>query len=146
MQLISVTSLPDNKITIQNSVLKNNSNQKFILQTKLPENIEYTQPYWLKEKATVGMYTVSNQENIGIPDIIRNVKVVFTIKIEGVEIPFERTVIYKYNDSVKGEMYNFLDVVPDVTTSILEKVLVFRDTNSKMVPVKVRAGKDAARL
>ena len=142
MQLTSVTSFPDNKITIQNTILKNNSNQKFILQTKLPENIEYTQPYWLKEKATVGMYTVSNQENIGVPDIIRNVKVVFTIKIEGVEIPFERTVIYKYNDSVKGEMYNFLDVVPDVTTSILEKVLVFRDTNSKMIPVKVRAGKN----
>ncbi|MCD0469699.1 PIG-L family deacetylase [Flavobacterium sp. JAS] len=142
MQLTSVTSLPDNKNTAQNILLKNNNDQKINLQIQLPSNIEYTQPYWLKEKASVGMYTVSNQENIGIPDIIRQVKVVFNVKISGVEIPFERTVVYKYNDGVKGEMYNFLDIVPEVTTSVLEKVLIFGSTKSKMVPVKVRAGKD----
>jgi len=142
MQLISVTTLPDNKTTIQNSILKNNNDQRINLQIQLPENIEYTQPYWLKEKAAVGMYTVSNQENIGIPDIIRQTKVIFNIRIHGVDIPFERTVVYKYNDGVKGEMYNFLDIVPEITTSILERVLLFRDTKTKMIPVKVRAGKD----
>lgn len=142
MQLTSVTSLPDNKNTTQNVLLKNNSDQKLNLQIQLPNTIDYTQPYWLKEKASVGMYTVSNQENIGIPDIIRQVKVVFNVNINGVEIPFERTVVYKYNDGVKGEMYNFLDIVPEVTTSILEKVLIFGNTKSKMIPVKVRAGKD----
>ena len=142
MQLVSITSLPDNKNTIQNSILKNNNDLKTSLQIQLPDNLEYTQPYWLKEKASVGMYTVSNQESIGIPDIIREVKVVFNIKINGIEIPFERIVVYKYNDGVKGEMYNFLDIVPEVTTSISEKVLIFRDTKTKMIPVKVRAGKD----
>lgn len=142
MQLVSVTTLPNNQTTAQNIVLKNNNDQRINLQLQLPNNIEYTQPYWLKEKATVGMYTVSNQENIGIPDIIRDTKVVFNVKINGVEIPFERTVVYKYNDGVKGEMYNFLDIVPEVTTSILEKVLLFTNTKSKMIPVKVRAGKD----
>lgn len=142
MQLTSVTSLPDTKNTPQNILLKNNNDQKVNLQIQLPSTIEYTQPYWLKEKATVGMYTVSNQQNIGIPDIIRQVKVLFNVKINGVEIPFERTVVYKYNDGVKGEMYNFLDIVPEVTTSILEKVLIFGSTKSKMIPVKVRAGKD----
>ncbi|MFD1605005.1 PIG-L family deacetylase [Flavobacterium artemisiae] len=142
MQLTSITTLPDQKTIVQNSVLKNNNDEKINLEIKLPENLEYTQPYWLKEKATVGMYTVSNQEQIGIADIIRQVKVVFNVKINGVEFPFERTVVYKYNDGVKGEMYNFLDIVPEVTTSILERVLIFRDTKSKMVPVKVRAGKD----
>jgi LmbE family N-acetylglucosaminyl deacetylase len=145
MQLASVTTLPENKILAQNSALKNNNDQSISISIQLPNTIEYTQPYWLKEKATVGMYTVSNQENIGTPDIIREVKVVFNIKINGVEIPFERTVVYKYNDGVKGEMYNFLDIVPEVTTSILEKVLIFKDTKSKMIPVKVRAGKDAVK-
>lgn len=142
MELTSVTTFPDNKTTIQNSILQNNNDQKINLQIQLPNTIEYTQPYWLKEKASVGMYTVSNQENIGIPDIIRETKVIFNVKINGVEIPFERTVVYKYNDGVKGEMYNFLDIVPEVTTSILEKVLLFGSTKSKMIPVKVRAGKD----
>lgn len=143
MQLTGLTSLPDNITTIKNGLfLKKNIDQRFKLQIQLPDAIEYTQPYWLKEKATVGMYTVSNQEIIGVPDIIRDVKVVFNVRINGVEIPFERTVVYKYNDGVKGEMYNFLDIVPEVTTSILERVLIFKDSKSKMVPVKVRAGKD----
>lgn len=142
MQLISIKTLPDNKTISQNIDLKNNSDKKINLQLQLPENIEYTQPYWLKEKATVGMYTVSNQEIIGIPDIIRETKVVFNVKINDTEIPFERIIVYKYNDGVKGEMYNFLDIVPEITTSILERVLIFRDTKSKMIPVKVRAGKD----
>jgi len=142
MELTSVTTLPDNKTTVQNSILQNNNDHKINLQIQLPNTIEYTQPYWLKEKASVGMYTVSNQENIGIPDIIRETKVIFNVKINGIEIPFERTVVYKYNDGVKGEMYNFLDIVPEVTTSILEKVLLFGSTKSKMIPVKVRAGKD----
>ncbi|PXY42295.1 LmbE family protein [Flavobacterium cheongpyeongense] len=143
MQLTGVTSQPDNRTTIKHNLfLKNNNGQRFKLEIQLPESLEYTAPYWLKEKASVGMYTVSNQENIGVPDVIRDVKVVFTVKINGVQIPFERTVVYKYNDGVKGEMYNFLDIVPEVTTSILEKVLLFKDAKSKLVPVKVRAGKD----
>lgn len=146
MQLTGLTSLPDNITTIKKSfILKNNIDQRLKLEIQLPDTIEYTQPYWLKEKASVGMYTVSNQENIGLPDIIREVKVIFNVRINGVDIPFERTVVYKYNDGVKGEMYNFLDIVPEVTSSILEKVLLFKDNKSKMIPVKVRAGKDAVK-
>jgi len=145
MQLVSLTTLPEQKSTNQNIPLSNNLSQKINLDLQLPSAIEYTQPYWLKDKGTEGIYTVSDQKNIGIPDIIREVKVVFTIKINEIEIPFETTVIYKYNDDVKGEMYNYLDVVPDVTTSIVDKVSLFRDTKRKYIGVKIKAGKDAVK-
>jgi len=145
MQLSSITTLPDQKNTIQNVPLNNNISQKTALDLQLPSTIEYTQPYWLKEKATEGMYTVSNQNNIGIPDIIREVNVVFNIQIYGIEIPFERVVVYKYNDDVKGEMYDYLDIVPEVTTSILDKVSLFRDNKKKYLAVKIKAGKDAVK-
>jgi hypothetical protein len=48
----------------------------------------------------------------GICDIIRDIKVLFNFDTIGNHL--ERTVIHKYNDNVKGEMYNF-DVVPEVT-------------------------------
>lgn len=50
MQLVSVTTLPDNKTISQNSVLKNNNDQKSIFSYSFLFAIEYTQPYWLKEK------------------------------------------------------------------------------------------------
>ncbi|MBX9808239.1 MAG: PIG-L family deacetylase [Flavobacteriaceae bacterium] len=145
MNLTSVTTLPESKNTPQNLVLNNNISQNINLDLQLPSNIAYTQPYWLKEKATDGMYTVSDKKNIGIPDVIREVKVVFNIQINGVEIPFERTVVYKYNDDVKGEMYNYLDIVPDVTTSILDKVSLFAANKKKYIGVKIKAGKDAVK-
>jgi LmbE family N-acetylglucosaminyl deacetylase len=145
MNLTSVTTFPESKNTPQNLSLKYNISQSINLDLQLPSAIEYTQPYWLKEKATEGMYTVSDQKNIGIPDIIREVKVVFNIQINGIEIPFERTVVYKYNDDVKGEMYNYLDIVPEVTTSILDKVSLFKDNKKKYLAVKIKAGKDAVK-
>ena len=142
MKLISVASLADKKTTLISKVLTNNTLENINLDIQLPESTSYTQPYWLKDKGTVGMYIVNDQQSIGIPDIIRDVKVLFTIDINGIEIPFERTVVYKYNDKVKGEMYNYLDVVPEVTTGIVNRVIFFNTTKSKVVKVKVKAGKD----
>ncbi|PJJ08589.1 GlcNAc-PI de-N-acetylase [Flavobacterium sp. 1] len=142
MQLVSVTALPEQKTTVLNTDLKNNSVQNSTIDLQLPQSLNYTQPYWLKEKGTVGLYTVSDQKNIGIPDIIRETKVVFNVKIDGTEIPFERTVVYKYNDDVKGEMYNFLDIVPIVTTAIQDKVLLFPNTKPKYVGITIKAGKN----
>jgi LmbE family N-acetylglucosaminyl deacetylase len=142
MQLTSMTTFPDQKSTSQNLVLKNNVLQKLSLDLQLPSSIEYTQPYWLKEKGSEGMYTVADQRIIGIPDIVREVKVVFNVLIAGIEIPIERTVVYKYNDDVKGEVYNYLDIVPEVTTCILDKVSLFTTAKKKFIAVKIKAGKD----
>jgi LmbE family N-acetylglucosaminyl deacetylase len=141
MQLVSVTTLPEQKTTALNTDLKNNVQQNSTLNLQLPQSVNYTQPYWLKEPGTVGLYKVSDQKNIGIPDIIREAKVIFNVKINDVEIPFERTIVYKYNDDVKGEMYNFLDIVPEVTTTIQDKVLLFPNTKPKYVGVTIKAGK-----
>jgi LmbE family N-acetylglucosaminyl deacetylase len=145
MQLLSVTTLPEQKTTLQNEVLNNNILKSINLDLQLPIALEYTQPYWLKEKGTTGMYSVAEQKNIGIPDIIREVKVVFNVLINDIEIPFERTVVYKYNDDVKGEMYNYLDIVPEVTTSILDKVSLFKNGKNKEIAVKIKSGKDAVK-
>lgn len=145
MKLINVTTLPEQKNTPQNIVLKNNLLHKINFDLELPSTMEYTQAYWLKNKGTEGIYTVADQKNIGIPDIIREVKVVFNVLINGVEIPFERNVIYKYNDDVKGEVYNYLDVVPEVTTSILDKVSLFTTAKKKYIAVKIKAGKDGVK-
>ncbi|MGL2994500.1 PIG-L family deacetylase [Flavobacterium sp. TSSA_36] len=145
MVLKSVTTLPNQNTMVQNSKLDTNQSNTLTLDFQLPETIAYTQPYWLAEEANVGMYTVSNPTEIGLPEKERDAKVVFTVSIEGVEIPFERTVVYKYNDDVKGEMYNFLDIVPEATSTFTEKVLLFTNEKSKNVGVKVKAGKDAVK-
>lgn len=145
MQLASIITFPDSKNLPQNKELKNNVVQNIQLDLQLPENQEYTQPYWLKDKGTEGIYAVDDSKHIGIPDIIREVKVVFNVQINGVTIPFERIVVYKYNDKVKGEVYNFLDIVPEMTTSILDKVSLFTTTKKKYIAVKIKSGKEGVK-
>lgn len=142
MQLVTIKSFPESNTPIETLDLNNNKLQSISLECILPENSKYTQPYWLREKPSVGMYQVDDQNNIGVPDILRQVKVIFMIKINGVIIPFERNVVYKYNDDVKGEVYQPFDIVPVVTSSIAEKVYIFNTDNSKNISVKIRAGKD----
>ena len=113
------------------------------IELQIAKEVNYTNPYWLNEKGTLGMYAVNNQENIGLPDVIRQIKVGVRLNINGVEIPFERNVVYKYNDDVKGEVYQPLDIVPEVTSSFAEKVYIFNNDRDKSVTVKIKSGKDA---
>ncbi|MFT4697455.1 MAG: LmbE family N-acetylglucosaminyl deacetylase [Flavobacteriaceae bacterium] len=102
----------------------------------------FSTPYWLKEKGTIGMYHVSNKELIGLPENEHEFPVTFNLAIEGRNISITKNIIYKYNDPVAGEVYQPFDVLPEVTSSIPEKVLIFSSNDSKQIPVKVRAGKD----
>lgn len=123
--------------------LKQNISYTTNFELKVPKEFNYTNPYWLNEKGTTGMYRVDNQENIGLPNVFQQIKVGAWINIDGTEIPFERDVIYKYNDDVKGEVYQPLAIVPAVTSSFKENVYIFNNDRDKTITVKVKAGKDA---
>ncbi len=142
MKWKSYDSFPSSPVSFLSMDLENNKDISKNIELNLTKNLEYTSPYWLKEKGTVGMYRVDDQKNIGIPDVIRQVKITFIIEINGVEIPFDRFVVYKTNDDVKGEVYQPLDIVPDVTSSFKEKVYIFNHDKSKTIAVKIKSGKD----
>lgn len=125
--------------------LQNNISQTFTAELQLPDSLDYTNAYWLNEKGTVGMYRVDDQKSIGIPDVLRQVKVTFGIEINGILIPFEKNVVHKYNDNVKGEIYQPFDIVPTITSAIAEKVFIFSNDHSKKVSIIVKAGKDSVR-
>lgn len=144
MQWISINVTPKaTASTFDKTALRYNISEDKEITITIPDNFAYTTPYWLEKEGTVGMYRIDEQEHIGIPDIIRQAKVEFTIAIDGVEIPFQRYIVYKYNDEVKGEVYHPFDIVPDVTTSIISKVTIFNSNKPQPIQVKVKAGKDA---
>ena len=135
-------TFPSSSVSFLEIPLENNKNNSKNIELTISENINFTDPYWLRDKGTVGMYRVDDQKNIGVPDVIRQTKVTFLIAINGVTIPFERNVVYKMNDDVKGEVYQPFDIVPIATSSIAEKVYIFNNGKSKIVNVKIKAGKD----
>lgn len=142
MKLTGIGSVPvyvSNQKIIE---LKNNIPYMESNTLELPKDFEYTSPYWLKQPGTTGMYRVDSQRSIGMSDVFRQVAVVFSIEIYGTFIPFNRNVVYKYNDDVKGEVFQPLDIVPIATSALAEKVYIFNNDRSKTLTVKVKAGKD----
>lgn len=142
MQLLSLATEPNNHVSEQNFILKNNESKIINLETIVDSNIDFTQPYWLKDPATIGMYSVQNQMEIGVPDVIRQLKVNFELKIDDVPINFYENIVYKTNDEVKGEVYKPLDVVPDVSIKFENNVAVFTKNQKKEISIKLIAAKD----
>lgn len=142
IDLTSVKVFPERKEFLQNKTLNRNNDENIEIDITIPQNASYTDPYWLKKEGTVGMYRVDEQKNIGVPDIIREIKTEFVITTNGVALPYERLVVYKYNDEVKGEVYKPFDIVPDVTTTFSDKVKIFNNNKSKTIGVKIKAGKN----
>ena len=102
----------------------------------------YSTPYWLNEKGTIGMYQVADKNNIGLPEKAMSFPITFQLTINGKHLTYKRNLIYKYNDPVKGEVYQPFDVLPIATASIQEKVIIFSDNNAKQIPVIIKAGID----
>ncbi|MDN3723685.1 PIG-L family deacetylase [Aequorivita sp. SDUM287046] len=107
-------------------------------ESKIPP---YSSPYWLNETGSLGMY-VSPEKFIGLPETPALEQLVFELQFENITIPFTKNIIYKSNDPVKGEVYRPLEILPEVTASIPEKVWIFANEEAKTIPVIVRAGKD----
>lgn len=105
-------------------------------------NPKYSSPYWLNKKGSVGMYTAS-EALIGSPETPALEQLTFELQFGKVTIPFTKDIIYKFNDPVNGEVYRPLEVLPEVTSSIPEKVLIFASETPENVSVLVRAGKDS---
>lgn len=125
-----------------NKLLADNERQDLDINFKVPENTPYTSPYWLDEPGTLGTYTVNDQKLIGKPETASAFSAKFVLDFNGMEIDFDRPVVHRFSKPDKGELYEPFAVLPEATSKIDEKVLIFADEKTKEVHVKVRAGKN----
>ncbi|WP_109829867.1 PIG-L family deacetylase [Reichenbachiella versicolor] len=112
---------------------------------KIPTDYSYTNPYWLDEPGTVGMYVVKNKMLIGTPENQPAFTVRFRLDIEGQEVVIRTPLIYKKRDPVRGEVYKPLEIVPPVMVNISDPVYVFGNGYSKNLEVNVLAGKSGVK-
>lgn len=119
------------------------NNKKFTQQGRyqVPADMPYSQPYWLEEEASLGMYKVTNQQLRGIAENTAAMHAVFNLSIDGVPFQYKTGVVYKRNDRVKGEFYRPFVITPPVMANIKESVLVFPDNEPKTVNVVVKSGR-----
>ncbi len=131
------------------------------LELPIADKVPLSQPYWLRETGTVGMYripdtistrryypgckgpiVVTRQQIIGQPENSPSVAVMCRFLINGDPLEITVPVQYKHTDPVLGELYQPLAVVPPVLVNLPPaRSYVFADAQPKTVPVTLRAGR-----
>jgi len=139
-ELLSVEYLPMGQDSTLNLVLKNNQDVNFHQKTTLPADLPYTNPYWLNDDWKLGMYTVKDQRLRGLPETPRQFKVKFNLRIAGEPISIEKDVVDKYDDDVKGEVYQPFEVTPPVFVSLPDEVYLFTSNEPRTIDVLVKSG------
>ena len=137
--LTSIISKIDKQTIYKGFELTQNKKYTF-KENILLQTDEFTDPYWLKKEATLGTYSVDNQQLIGEPETPRAIKIDFNLVINYMPITITKDVIVRYAERDKGEIYEPFEIMPKITTKIKDKVLIFSDSIPKNIAVEVRAG------
>ena len=125
-----------------NAPLANNTRWNGNGELTIPKDASFTSAYWLQEKGSLGMYTVNDRRLIGKPETPIYYWASFDLTIEGTAIRIQKPIRYKFNDRVKGEVYQPFEVVPEASVKLEEKVLLFAKAEIKKLTIKVTAHRD----
>lgn len=128
--------------SLYHMLLENDIVHESIQTAKIPENCDYTQPYWLKKPASETIFNVSKDFTgaaVGSADLQAS----FTVEYDDLELEYKIPVLYKWNDSVKGEQYQPFPIVPDISISLSQNAYISAGKQSKDVAVTIVADRDS---
>jgi LmbE family N-acetylglucosaminyl deacetylase len=122
--------------------LKKNFPVSFKSDKKLNSNLTYSDPYWLRQPHTQGLFVVEDPSLIGRPENDAAVSFTFDFLVNGEKYALTTPLVYKWTDPVKGELSRPFEVVPPVFINLDKKVYIFRDESAHEVTVLVKSSKD----
>jgi LmbE family N-acetylglucosaminyl deacetylase len=104
----------------------------------------YSDPYWLKDAHSLGLFTVKEKDMIGKPENDPAIRIRFTLHSGAEVLEITKPVIYKWTDPVKGELSRPFEVVPPLFINLGDEVMVFKDTTSRMLQVVLKSSSQNA--
>jgi len=98
-----------------------------------------TQPYWLAQPHGIGAYTLADDRLAGNPENPDALKVTYDFIIDGKPISFDRRLVYKYVDPVRGEVYQPIEIAPPFTATVENKVYVYSNNQPQHLQIKLKS-------
>ncbi len=123
--VVEKISLPG-KDSLIKQLLVNNQNVQLDYKFNVPNNTSISQPYWLVQPKSEGMFNVQQQELIGKPDNDPAFVATVQLNIEGNSFLINTPIQYKYTDPTKGDQYQPIAVVPTVEFKYDKEVYLMR--------------------
>ena len=126
--------------TLFQEALQNNKPVEWKTTFSVPQDIDYTNPYWLKNPPSKGTFQVNDQKLIGKPVEVSPLQVQFQLIIDGSSLTYQTPVLYRWIDRVNGEQYRPEEIAPKVTINLDEPVYIFSENQPREIITRIRAG------
>lgn len=90
-----------------------------------------TEPYWLESQRQGALFDWDHVDKqvLGQPFQPPLISAEAILEIDGVEIPVEKEVEYRYADDVRGEIRRRVDLVPELSVSLDQKLLILQQSS-----------------
>jgi len=110
----------------------------------LPTTTTFTQPYWLREEGTVGMFRVDDPSLIGRPENPPAFPVQFVFEVGGQTLVIPDEPVQVVGDRVRGEIRQRLEVTPPVFLNFPDDLELFAPGTARPVVVEVTSARAGA--
>lgn len=124
--------------------LENNKPLEFKATKSVSGKAPFSDPYWLKEDHSLGLFTVKDKSLIGKPENDPAVIFNFQFEVNGDLIDFTAPLIYTWTDPVKGELVRPVEIVPAMSLNLSESVIVFSNASAKPISVRAKSNSNNA--
>ncbi len=131
-------SIPDSD-TLINLPLENNIPLSINTTLYIPERMEITQPYWLKNEPAMGAYSITRISEIGLSENPSPLTASFSFVTEDTEFKYSSPILYKWTDPVAGEKYRQIEIIPRLTATFSDKVYIFPNRHPQIISLKIKS-------
>jgi len=135
LEKISIPGLaPD---SILNRSMKSNSPVTEDISISIPADYPISQPLWLKEEPNKGIFSIPDQNDIGLAENCPSIRIAITLSIKGILLDYSIPLLFRWTDRVDGEKYRSFEVRPAVTIKMEDKINLFSGIESKEIKVRL---------
>jgi LmbE family N-acetylglucosaminyl deacetylase len=118
-----------------------NNNEPVVIENtlRIPRDFPLSQPYWLDAAHQAGLYTVGDQDLIGLAENPPALSARISLNAEGRLLEYSIPVGFRWTDQVNGELLRPFEVRPRLTIQIEDKVQIFAGGNSKKIKLRLKS-------
>ena len=121
------------------SPLALNNAKEIFVPLSLPQGADFSNPYWLNEPASLGMYTVKDTALIGQPESPAALSTSVTLSHGTTDLTFKIPLVYRYAKPDQGELWEEFRILPPISINLEKEVVLFPDQKPKKITLSINA-------
>jgi LmbE family N-acetylglucosaminyl deacetylase len=125
--------------TLVRAKLEENVVLEFTTSHPVDGNLDYSDPYWLREPHGIGRFTVDDPSLIGMPESPPAISFTVSLRVHSEPLSIDLPLNYRWVDPVKGELIRPVEVVPVVDIRLPHEVVILGSQDAREIQVTVHS-------